>query len=138
MPDRLQISLGGTFAVLHPDGRAAPGLSRRAQGLLAYLACQPRMRAERAFLADLLWSDRGEEQARASLRQELSVLRRALPEGTLTADRHCVALDPARIAVTGAGGGPGFLQGFDLASEGFEDWLRQQRRQEPRRRRTPA
>lgn len=127
MPDRLQISLDGTFAVLHPDGTAAPGLSRRAQGLLAYLACQPRMRAERAFLADLLWSDRGEEQARASLRQELSVLRRALPEGTLAADRQCVSLDPARIVVTGARGGPDFLQGFDLPSEGFEDWLRHQR-----------
>ncbi len=132
MSDRLRISLNGPFAALRPDGTEVTGLSRRAQALLAYLASQPRMRAERGFLADLLWSDRGEDQARASLRQELSVLRRALPGGTLAADRQCVSLDPAGVAVTGADGGPDFLQGFDLPSEGVEDWLRHQRQAIPR------
>ena len=40
-------------------------ISRSYQALLAYLSQQQDMRAERGLLADLLWSDRGEEQARA-------------------------------------------------------------------------
>lgn len=91
--------------------------------MLAFLALQPDLRAERGRLADLLWSDRPEEQARASLRQELSVMRRDLPEGALMADRQFVWLQSGKIGADMTGDGP-FLDGFDLASEGFEDWLR--------------
>ena len=104
------------------------GLSRRAQGMLAYIALQPRMRAERSALADLLWSDRSEEQARASLRQELSQLRKVLGE-TVHADRQAVWLDEAAVTVRRDNGS--FLQGFDLPSEAFEDWLRQERALDP-------
>ncbi|PRY21465.1 TolB-like protein [Aliiruegeria haliotis] len=93
--------------------------------MLAYLSHQDGQRAERGALADLLWSDRSEPQARASLRQELSVLKRTLPDGVIAADRQAVWLHPDRIAcVEGSGT---FLQGFDLPSEGFEDWLRTRR-----------
>ena len=92
----LRIELNGPLRILR-DGAPVPGLSRRGQALVAYLAAQPVPRAERALMADLLWSDRPEEQARASLRQELSVLRRQLGPGVLEADRQCVWLDPARI-----------------------------------------
>lgn len=119
----LTLHLHGPFRLTTADGDAVPGLSRRAQAMLAYLACQPGLRAERGLLADLLWSDRSEVQARASLRQEISVLRRALPGGVLTADRQAVWLDPALIATDTSGPGE-VLQGFDLPSEGFEDWLR--------------
>ena len=98
--------------------------------MVAYLACQPGMRAERGLLADLLWSDRAEDQARASLRQELAVLRKALPDGALDADRQMVWLDPERITVDRAVQGE-FLQGFDLRSEPFEDWLREMRNTQP-------
>jgi TolB-like protein/Flp pilus assembly protein TadD len=121
-----KIDLAGPFST-QVDGKPLPALSRRSQAMLAYLACQPAMRAERGLVADLLWSDRSEEQARASLRQELSVLRRALPDGVLEADRQAVWLDPARVEAAGTGGGADFLKGFDLASEGFEDWLRDMR-----------
>lgn len=129
MPD-LTLHMRGPLRIVAAPGAAIPGLSRRGQALLASLALQPGMRAERAWLADLLWSDRSGDQARASLRQELSVLRRALPEGVLTADRQAVWLDPARVALAVGGQGE-VLQGFDLASEGFEDWLRQQRAADP-------
>mgnify|MGYP001627812500 CR=1 FL=1 len=124
MPD-LTLHLHGPLRI-----EGASGLSRRGQALLAVLARQAGMRAERAWLADLLWSDRSEDQARASLRQELSVLRRALPDGVLEADRQAVWLDPARVMVAREGQGA-FLQGFDLASEGFEDWLRDARNAVP-------
>lgn len=124
---RLDLYLSGSFRA-DLDGAPLEGLSRRGQGLLAYLACQPGLRAERNTLADLLWSDRGESQARASLRQELSVLRKALG-GALDANRQAVWLAPGEVAVRS---GPGvFLQGFDLPSEAFEDWLREQRQAAP-------
>lgn len=120
----------GPLKIEDSGGSEIPGLSRRAQALLAYLSQQPEMRAERGFLADLLWSDRSEEQARASLRQELSVLRKKIDPQILDADRQFVRLDPALVTVDGKGRGE-FLQGFDLGSEGFEDWLREQRSAAP-------
>jgi TolB-like protein len=121
---RLMLHLSGPFRATL-DGRPLTGLSRRAQGMLAYLACQVGMRAERGTLTDVLWSDRSESQARASLRQELSVLRKTLPETVLGADRQAVWLTMAEVhREVGTGEA---LQGFDLPSEGFEDWLRQLR-----------
>ena len=122
---KLVLHLTGPFRLIGVDGNLLAGLSRRAQGMLAYLACQPGHLAERSALADVLWSDRSEAQARASLRQELSVLRGILPSGALQADRQAVWLDPGHFTFE-RDDGP-FLQGFDLPSEGFEDWLRLER-----------
>ena len=94
--------------------------------MLAFLVQQPDFRAERGRLADLLWSDRSEEQARASLRQELAVMRRDLPDGVLMADRQYVWLQDGEVVADLKGDGV-FLDGFDLASEGFEEWLRMMR-----------
>ena len=123
----LTLHLAGPFRA-DLNGTSLPGLSRRAQGLLAYLACQPGMRAERGTLADLLWSDRSEDQARASLRQELSLLRKTLGD-LVNANRQAVWL--VEDCITAQRDSGDFLQGFDLSSEGFEDWLRAQRMQEP-------
>lgn len=122
----LTLELFGVFSALDASGNELTGLSRRGQALLAFLSRQPRMRAERARVADLLWSDRSEEQARASLRQELSVLRRNLPDGVLEANRQTIWLNANVVRVDLTGNGT-FIDGFDLASEGFEDWLRQER-----------
>lgn len=124
--DRVAITLDGPLRVDLPDGPAPGGLGRRARAMLAFLATRPDLRAERTTLAALLWSDRPEAQARASLRQELSAMRRHLPDGTVGADRFAVWLEAARVEVRRDGTGP-FLEGFDLASEGFEDWLRAER-----------
>ncbi|MCB1397191.1 MAG: hypothetical protein KDJ98_14770 [Rhodobacteraceae bacterium] len=127
LPDQpsLLLTLSGSFRARDARDQSLLGLSRRGQGLLAYLATAPGMRAERGRLADLLWSDRAEAQARASLRQELSLLRRTLPDGVLGADRQSVWLNPGQVRLDARGGI--FLDGFDLPSEGFEDWLRQER-----------
>ncbi|MGY3437766.1 MULTISPECIES: hypothetical protein [unclassified Marinovum] len=125
MPE-LTLHLRGPLRVTDRKDRPVEGLSRRAQALLACLANQPGMRAERGFLTELLWSDRSEDQSRASLRQELSVLRRVLPEEVLAADRQAVWLRADSVAVIDAGAGV-FLEGFDLASDGFEGWLRDAR-----------
>jgi TolB-like protein len=122
----ITLHLFGPFGVSDPQGRNLEGLSRRGQALLAYLSQQRGMQAERGRLADLLWSDRSEEQSRASLRQELSTLRKLLPPGLLDANRQSVWLDGERVKLDQSGQGS-FMDGFDLASEGFEDWLRERR-----------
>lgn len=77
--ERLQLRLFGEFAAREGDG--GPEVTprgRKARGILAYLALTNRHRASREVIAELFWSDRGEEQARASLRQSLAELRKAL------------------------------------------------------------
>ncbi|MEM7642375.1 MAG: tetratricopeptide repeat protein [Pseudomonadota bacterium] len=123
----LTLHLTGPLRILDAAGHDLVGAGQRGRALLAFLACQTGLRAERAALADLLWSDRPESQARASLRQELSALRRALPDGVLSADRFAVWLESGAVEISRAAG-DSFLQGFDLPSEGFEQWLRLERR----------
>ncbi len=123
---RLVLHLSGPLRA-ECDGEDLSGLSRRALALLAYLSCEPGMRAERGTLTDLLWSHRSESQAKASLRQELSVLRKSIGD-LVGADRRIVWLDAG--SVEKRIGPDEFLKGFDLASEGFEEWLRDMRQRD--------
>lgn len=69
--------------------------SKRARALVAYLALARGHAAPRPRLADLFWGDRGEAQARGSLRQCLLEVRDAIGEpgaGFLVADRESVML----------------------------------------------
>lgn len=63
---------------LSANGQDLEVPSRKARSLLAYLARRQDIAVPRETLCGLLWGDRGEEQARASLRQTLSALRKAL------------------------------------------------------------
>src|SRR4029453_5128974 len=99
MPD-LTLTLLGGFRAQHADRPLT--LSKKAQGLVAYLALAPGHSQTRAHLAGLLWGDRGEEQARNSLRQTLFEIRRALgPTGEqcLIVEHEQVTLDPAGLGV---------------------------------------
>jgi DNA-binding SARP family transcriptional activator len=99
MPD-LTLTLLGGFRAQHADQPLT--LSKKAQGLVAYLALTPGHSQTRARLAGLLWGDRGEEQARNSLRQTLFEIRRALgPAGErcLSVEHEQVALDGGNLAV---------------------------------------
>lgn len=74
---QLLIGLLGKVEVGTSDGRHLTIPGRRSMALLACLA-DPECAWTRERLAALLWPGRGVEQARASLRQELLRLRRAL------------------------------------------------------------
>ncbi len=68
--------------------------------MLAYLAMQEERPVSRDAMADLLWSDRGAEQARHSLRQMLLVLRRDLGAAGLIAidaGEHAISFQPAAV-----------------------------------------
>jgi DNA-binding SARP family transcriptional activator len=54
--------------------------ARKSQALLAYLGARPAQRVSRDKLASLLWSSTGPDQARQSLRQTLSGLRKELSQ----------------------------------------------------------
>jgi TolB-like protein len=138
------LNLLGAFQLLTPGGERVEVSSRKGVALMALLAMAHKGEHTRGWLQDKLWGSRQSAQARASLRRELSNLRKALnAEGAplLICERDRVRLDLDRLRVDareadagGARGEPGgmahgeFLEGIDLASEdGFEDWLREQR-----------
>jgi DNA-binding SARP family transcriptional activator/TolB-like protein len=81
--------------------------NRKACGILSYLALNRNHRETRERLVGLLWSDRPEKQARASLRQSLKQMRHAFDqlhyEGfqtghvEITLDRETVSTDLGRV-----------------------------------------
>ena len=75
---KLELILLGRFQCLLSSGTQITLPMRKAEVLLAYLALTPGLRHPRERLVNLLWSDRGDEQARNSLRQCLSAIRKAL------------------------------------------------------------
>jgi len=74
----LNIKLFGGPVVIGSDDAPVRLPTRKSEALLAYLVERHGEEVPREVLADLLWSYSGPDQARASLRQEVSVLRKAL------------------------------------------------------------
>lgn len=90
------------FAAESATGELIPIKNRKACGLLAYLALNPRKSETRERLAGLFWSDKSEEQARASLRQCLKQLRGLLPangEPAFRTERQEISLAPDRFGI---------------------------------------
>lgn len=98
----LRLQLIGRMQATTLTNQSVLPLGRKTRGLLAILALSGRRPVLRSKLAELLWSRRSEEQARASLRQEIHRLLEALsPIGTdiITVERHTLALKPALTSV---------------------------------------
>src|SRR5262249_62023791 len=96
----LRITLLGGFRARLPSSAALSVPSRKAQALLAYLAVPPGQAHARDRLATLLWGDMPSAQARASLRQAIFALRKALPpDDPLAQDGRAVALEPDAVEV---------------------------------------
>ena len=84
------------FAAQWPDGSAIELPTRKAEALLAYLACRAGEAQPRDRLTALLWGERADAQARHSLSQTLTSIRRALngAASILSVDRDTVTLRP--------------------------------------------
>src|SRR5437762_10365120 len=98
----LRIAVIGAFRALANDGEDLTPRGRKARALLAILALTPTRRRSRPALQDKLWSDRGPEQAPASLRQTLTEIRRAFGEryrDCLVADMRGIGLALDRVTV---------------------------------------
>ena len=119
--------------------------SRKARALLGYLAQRGNMPLSRSTLMGLLWGDRSEAQARASLRQTLSELRQGLgPAGAAClvanldsitwvdrdswTDTKALGLalktgDMAALVEAADLYRGEFLEGLDIHEPAFEQWL---------------
>jgi len=99
----LRLGFLGDVRVERDDGRDIAPPGRKLRTLLAYLVLHPARRHDREHLTAILWADRPPEQARHSLRQALSVLRRQLGPAAVTLDpgHHevTVSLDDVRVDV---------------------------------------
>ena len=98
----LKLTFLGGFEVRLASGGVADLPAQKDRALLAILAMTPGDAQPRDRLAGLLWSERGDHQARGSLKQTLMRLRRCLNgagDDVLAADRRSVALDRDRISV---------------------------------------
>jgi len=99
---RFRLSVLGGFSFKAPDGRDIVVSNRKACGLLCYIALKDDHRETRERLAGLLWSDRSENQARASLRQCLKHLRQVFDshafDGFVT-NRTDISLSPDQFDI---------------------------------------
>ncbi len=132
------IYLLGSICVMDANGALRTPKSQKARALVALLALAPRGARSRVWLRDKLWSESGEEQASASLRQALTDVRRSFgpsADKLLISDNFTVSLDLSRVKVdaldptasadqgTDVDSAPELLEGLDIADPEFEDWL---------------
>ena len=99
---QFDLKLLGGFEARLDSGQKIALPTRKAEALLAYLALAQGKPRTRDQLAGLLWSDRGDAQAKGSLRQALTALRHGLPENgapAIEADGEAVALEASAVAV---------------------------------------
>lgn len=123
-------------------------LPKKTQALLAYLGLRPGQAYARDRLAALLWGERGNKQARKSLRQAIHVLGRSLPgqvaplvlKGeTIALNAALVEVDVARFEQLVAEGSIAsleqaallyrgeLLEGLSIDEAGFDEWLTAER-----------
>ena len=141
-----KLRLLGRFELRAPSGEALPLSAKKNQVLLAILALAAGNPVPRERLLGILWGDRGEAQARSSLRQAFTALRKtfaATNESPLRVVEGAAALNPEAIEVDalafqeGCATGSeaalalwsgGFLEGLSLPDAAAQDWLEGERR----------
>ncbi|HEX6092091.1 MAG TPA: BTAD domain-containing putative transcriptional regulator [Dongiaceae bacterium] len=139
------VQLLGGFEVRSPDGQPIDLPGQKDRALLAFLALPAGVTHSREKLASLLWSDRGDQQARDSLKHALTRIRQGLQSAdppAIEADRQSVRLDPLGVATDVArfeqfvrdGSAEALeqaaalyrgdlLDGMGVRDPAFEDWL---------------
>ena len=147
---RLRLKLLGTMAAHDNLGRSALPRGRKTRAIIGVLALSAPRPVLRDQLAGLLWSQRGQEQARASLRQAVHELQRCLqPIGRdlLRTERTHLRLEAAGLWVDVqalAGATPAEAGALDLfdgplmedltgLDPAFDRWLAEERRVVARR-----
>ncbi len=140
------IGLLGGFRARQTGGDDIAFTTRKSRLLLAFLAMPAGEPHSRERLSALLWGDRGEEQARGSLRNALTSLRRAVGADAIRVDKDMIFLDPRLVEVDvarlesllrqGAEASLAearqryrgrLLEGFSDGEGEFDDWLRTER-----------
>jgi DNA-binding SARP family transcriptional activator/TolB-like protein len=148
-PAQLRFRLLGEATVCVAGADSHRVIPQKGLALLIYLAMHRGRPISRAVLADLLWGDRVDSQARQNLRQCVLTLRRdfgpTLPRALVVEDQSLalpidrVEVDALQfVACAGAADaierrgcldlawGP-FLGGFSTGAEGFDEWAAAER-----------
>ena len=97
----VRVNLLGGFALFRADASPVQLTGARARGILTFLLLAVDGRASRERLCELFWGDRGEAQARSSLRQALFDIRAVLQSAgsdALVSERDTVRLEKQRIS----------------------------------------
>ncbi len=137
-----RLSLLGGFELRDAAGAVVRLPTRKTEALLARLALAPSGGVSRDALCSLLWGESAQSAARASLRQALSLLGKALGRealsggsagvalaaGALACDvvefeQCCASEDGAQLARAAALYRGELLAGVSINDSGFEDWL---------------
>lgn len=140
------LTLLGGFDLRSADGKDLALSTRKDRLLLAHLALNAGRALPRDRLAGLLWGDRGETQARDSLRQSLAAIRQAFRQvglDPILADRELLTFEPSGIDIDVAefarlagDGNPDkaavlyrgdLLEGINGVALEFETWLNPER-----------
>ncbi|WP_051310533.1 BTAD domain-containing putative transcriptional regulator [Bradyrhizobium sp. Cp5.3] len=146
---KVNLALLGGFRLQTNLGEPVPLSTKKAGALLAYLVLHPGQAQARPKLAALLWGDRTEAQARDSLRQALSLLRKALSHidsRALVAHEDAIGFEPTALTSdvvafcdlaarqdvgnleqASALYGGELLDGFEVPAPEFESWMRAER-----------
>ena len=143
----LHLELLGDFRMRGAAGALVTLSAKKSQAMLAYLGVRPSQLVSRDKMAALLWSSTATEQARQSLRQTLSSLRKELAQispdrKVLVEEGDFLSLDPAMVTVDVAefeklANGNSeeslakaavvyrgdFMEGFELDEERFDQWV---------------
>lgn len=141
---KLTIKLLGQFAVVDGDGSPVTIAGAKQRALLAYLALTVGKPTSRDRLMSMLWGDRFDEQARQSLRQALTKLRKLANGGksVLQTDGDTICLDANAVDVDAVAfehlaGDPtpealgkaielyrgGLLESLFLKESAFDEWM---------------
>lgn len=134
----------GPFTITNINNQVITPKAKKTCAMLAMLILSPRAIRTRVWLRDKLWSDRGEKQGAASLRQALLDAKRCLSplgEDIITSDKKSITLNIDQIhldtdlmlrASKGGNVDVGvlkralnehLLEGMDVRDPEFEDWL---------------
>src|SRR3954470_15522709 len=143
----LRLNMLGDFQMHDASGSLVTLSAKKSQALLAYLGVKPTQLVSREKIANILWSSTGPEQARQSLRQLLSSLRKELlqisaKQKILVEESDFLRLDPAAItsdvtefeSLVASGTEEALsqgvqlyrgdlLDGFAIDEERFDQWL---------------
>jgi len=100
----LELELLGDFRMRSDAGALINISAKKSQAMLAYLGVKPAQLVSRDKMAALLWSSTATEQARQSLRQTLSSLRKELAQISpdrkiLVEEGDFLSLDPELVHV---------------------------------------
>jgi DNA-binding SARP family transcriptional activator len=146
---KVNLALLGGLRLQTDPGEPVPFSTKKAGALLAYLALHPGQAQSRPKLAALLWGDHSEVQARDSLRQALTLVRKALSrvepraliahEDTITFEPKALTTDAILfgdlVAQQGAEDleqavalyGGELFEGFQVRAPEFESWVTAER-----------